>query len=434
MNVYVILTSCEVPRLAILHLVGKSWYMEIGLHPGVLKNLRDTIDRTLRGEQPPEGTMHKCNEGGTSYLCSYPEYKNDRWTGNWVTVVCDIEEHSVEFSVIDNQAEGCELHYHTTADETQLKDLIGSLDNQVGYFGGYETYAKGYEQLREEAKRKRQENLKKELSYDCMDEPIPTYNKVDCLSYEDLERVHQNNRRRYYGGESYLINGEARDGKGLYQIHCVQKKEDADAFIRPKKDNLRISLHAEEGVYTMTWTVGGGKVAGDLATSELGQYTPEEYMKLYKEANMEALTVEFTVGRDTLRALAGYLRNPEEGADAYSKSGEWVWSVGWHEDKNAGHVSMSKFFPRYEDGVDMWFDGRQHLSVGFDEGFKTRLLEAIEYVLEVDTSLTREFRLDLRPSREDTNFEGDGYEGLFCMEHNVGYADTDGNKKQCYAS
>lgn len=149
---------------------------------------------------------------------------------------------------------------------------------------------------------------------------------------------------------------------------------------------------------------------------------------------MEALTVEFTVGRDTLRALAGYLRNPEEGADAYSKSGEWVWSVGWHEDKNAGHVSMSKFFPRYEDGVDMWFDGRQHLSVGFDEGFKTRLLEAIEYVLEVDTSLTREFRLDLRPSREDTNFEGDGYEGLFCMEHNVGYADTDGNKKQYYAS
>ena len=131
MNVYILLSSFGVPDLGDLHLVGNSWYMNVGLHPGVLKNLRDNLDCALKGEQPQEGTMDQCDREGTSFRCSYPEYKNDRWTGNWVTVVCDIEEHSVEFSVIDNQTEGCELHYHTTADETQLKDLIGSLDNQV---------------------------------------------------------------------------------------------------------------------------------------------------------------------------------------------------------------------------------------------------------------------------------------------------------------
>lgn len=431
MNVYVILTSCEVPRLAILHLVGKSWYMEIGLHPGVLKNLRDTIDRTLRGEQPLEGTMHKCNEGGTSYLCSYPEYKNDRWTGNWVTVVCDIEEHSVEFSVIDNQTEGCELHYHTTANETQLKDLVEVLDAHAKYFGGYEKYTEDYERLVEERKKIRRKKLQNELLYFDMDKLAPTYNMVDFLSYEDLERVEQNNKRRYRR-ESYLVNGEAQDGKGLYQIPCVQQKEDADTFIRPKEEDLQITLRAEKEEYTMTWWVGGDSRLGRLAISETEDYSPEECEKLYKKQREEGLNVKFTVERDTLEALAGYLRDPEEGADAYSKSGDWVWSVGWHPEEGKGHVCLSERFPDFTYGR---FDGRQHLSVGFDEGFKTRLLEAIEYVLEVDTSLERESYLDpLYAENPFRKSEEEDHEIFFCMEHNIGWADTYGNKEQYYDS
>lgn len=73
--------------------------------------------------------------------------------------------------------------------------------------------------------------------------------------------------------------------------------------------------------------------------------------------------------------------------------------------------------------------------MGFDEGFKTRLLEAIEYVLEVDTSLERESYLDpLYAENPFRKSEEEDHEIFFCMEHNIGWADTYGNKEQYYDS
>ena len=431
MNVYIRL-SFDCPGLGDLNLVGNSWYMDVCLHPGVLKNLRDNLDCALKGEQPQEGTMDQCGREGTSFRCSYPEYKKGMWTGNWVTITIDLEEHSAIFSVDDGQTKGCELSYHTTANEKQLKDLVEILDANAEYYGGYEKYTEEYKRLVEEGKKIRKKQLQGELLYFDIDKLAPTYNMVDCLSYEDLERVKQNNERRYRRYKSYLINGEAGDGKDLYQIPCVQQKEDADVFIRPKKEDLQITLFAEKGEYTMTWWVGGSSMLGRPAISETEDYSPEEREELYKREREEGFTAKFTVPKDTLEALAGYLRDPEEGADAYSKSGEWVWSVGWHPEEGKGHVCLSERFPD-----QYWeFDGRQHLSVGFDEGFKTRLLEAIEFVLEVDTSLERESYLN--PLYAENPFlkseEGEDHEIFFCMEHNVGWADTYGNKEQYYAS
>lgn len=430
MNVYILL-SIGGPCLGDLNLVGNSWFMNVGLHPGVLKNLRDNLDCALRGEKPQEDTMDQCNREGTRFQCGYPEYKKGMWTGNWVTLTIDLEEHSATFRVDDGQTEGCELRYHTTANEEKIRDLVEVLDANAEYYGGYEKYAEEYEKLVEEAKKSRRKQLQKELLYFDMDKLVPTYNMVDCLSYEDLERVEQNNKRRYRR-ESYLINGEVQDGKGLYQIPCVQQKEDADTFIRPKKEEMQITLFAERGEYTMTWWVGGDSTLGKLAISEPEDYLPEEREELYKRKMEEGFKVKFTVAKDTLEALAGYLRDPEEGKDAYAKSGDWVWSVGWHPEEGKGHVCLSERFP-----ATYWeSDGRQHLSVGFDEGFKTRLLEAIEYVLEVDTSLERESYLN--PLYAENPFlkseEGEDHEIFFCMEHNVGWADTYGNKEQYYAS
>lgn len=431
MNVYLLLSNFGV-GLGDLHLVGNSWYMNVGLHPGVLKNLRDNLDCALKGEQPQEVTMDQCDREGTSFRCSYPEYKKGIWTGNWVTLTCNLEEHSATFRVDDDQTEGCELRYHTTANEEKLRDLVEVLDANAEYYGGYEKYAEEYEKLVEEAKKSRRKQLQNELLYFDMDKLVPTYNMVDCLSYEDLERVEQNNKRRYQSHKSYFVNGEAQDGKGLYQIPCVQQKKDADTFIRPKDEELQITLYADRGEYTMTWWVGGDSRLGKLAISETEDCSPEEREKLYKKEREEGFKVKFTVAKDTLGALAGYLRNPEEGKDAYSKSGDWVWSVGWHPEEGKGHVCLSERFPDFTYGR---FDGRQHLSVGFDEGFKTRLLEAIEYVLEVDTSLERESYLNpLYAEKLFRNSDGEEHEIFFCMEHNVGWADTYGNKEQYYAS